>query len=373
MPDIKVSAVTLMGKKHEGRGVPCEDYSLATQRDGVSVVVVADGAGSKQYTHARFGSKSACETVSELLINYFDALYYENREAAVRSLIIASVHVGFSKLIEQYKLDSLERLSCTLLFCAVKDRRVLIGHIGDGLIAGVSSSGIRPITMPQNDSAGRTYFVTAPHAADYLRIVKTTIDDFHGIALMTDGVQDSVYDENSGLCKPVIARMIETCAQGREKSEKEITSILSQYIVGASNNSDDSSFGILFFDGTKAPDSGKLPKSAEKFGKSSDTFKELQNELLPEVKKAKHIITSCSANPAPKGTPVDDDREEVRSAATKPAPVKKDEKEDAASETKMKIDSNSKEHSMWLLKVVALLELIAIIILLIKIFFNVGG
>lgn len=364
-----------MGKKHEGRGVPCEDYSLATQRDGVSVVVVADGAGSKQYTHARFGSKSACETVSELLINYFDALYYENREAAVRSLIIASVHIGFANLIEQYKLDSLERLSCTLLFCAVKDRRVLIGHIGDGLIAGVSASGIRPITMPQNDNAGRTYFVTAPHAADYLRIVKTTTDDFHGIALMTDGVQDSVYDDASGLCKPVIARMVEYCAQSREKAEKDITAVLSQYVVGASNNSDDSSLGILLFDGTKAPDAGKLAKSAEKFGKSSDTFKELQNELLPEVKRAKHIITTCGANPAPKGTPVEDEHPAAASKApdAKPAPIKKDEKEDAASETKMKINSNRSEKSMWLLKIIALLELIAIIVLLIKIFFNVGG
>ena len=289
MSGITVSAVTMMGQKHKGRGVPCEDSSIAVQRDGVSVVVVADGAGSKQYTHARFGSKSACDTVSELLINYFDALYYENREAAVRSLIIAAVHVGFANLMEQHKLDTLDRLSCTLLFCAVKDRRVLIGHIGDGLIACVSESGVHPITMPQNGTnASSTYFVTAPHAADYLRLIKTTTDDIHGIALMTDGVQDSVYDENSGLIKPVVAQMVETAAQGREKSEKDIENILSQFIVGASNNSDDASFGILLFDGTKAPDKSRLPKSADKFGRSQDTFRDLQNDFAPEYKKAKY-------------------------------------------------------------------------------------
>lgn len=368
MSDITVSAVTLMGKKHEGRGVPCEDYSLAVQRDGVSVVVVADGAGSKQYTHARYGSKSACESVSELLINYFDALYYENREAAVKSIVIAAVHVGFAALIEKLKLDSLERLSCTLLFCAVKDRRVLVGHIGDGLIASVSPTGVHPLTMPQNDSAGRTYFVTAPHAADYLRLVKTTTDDIHGIALMTDGVQDSVYDENSGLCKPVIARMVETAAGGREKSESEIKAILTQYIVGASNVSDDSSFGILLMNGTKGPDASKLPKSADKFGKSSDSFKDLQNEMLPSVKKAKQIITTCGVNPAPKVSAAGDDEPEVK-PHTKPAAVKKDEKEDAAPETKMKIDTNPVKKNTWFLRSVALLELIAIIILLIKILF----
>lgn len=372
MPDITVSAVTLMGQKHKSRGVPCEDYSLAVQRDGVSVVVVADGAGSKQYTHAKYGSKSACETVSELLINYFDALYYENREAAVRSIVIATVHVGFANLIEKFKLDSLERLSCTLLFCAVKDRRVLIGHIGDGLIAAASPTGVHPLSMPQNDSAGRTYFVTAPHAADYLRIIKTTVDDIHGIALMTDGVQDSVYDENSGLVKPVVARMIETAAGGREKSETEISSILSQYIVGASNVSDDSSFGIVYFDGTKGPDTGKLPKSAERFGKSQDSFKDLQSSMAPEYKKAKQIITSCGSNPAPKVVSSADEEPDTAKIPSKPVAVKKDENEIAAPETKVKIDTNRKSDSHWLLKAVALFELIAIIVLLIKIFF-LGG
>lgn len=368
MSDITVSAVTLMGQKHKSRGVPCEDSSIAVQRDGVSVVVIADGAGSKQYTHAKYGSKSACETVSELLINYFDALYYENREAAVRSVIIAAVHIGFANIIDKMKLDSLERLSCTLLFCAVKDRRVLIGHIGDGLIAGVSPTGIRPITMPQNEKDGTTYFVTAPHAGDYLRLVKTTTDDLHGIALMTDGVQDNVYDENSGLCKPVIARMIDTALGGREKSEKEITSILSQYIVGASNNSDDASFGILLFGGTKSPDAGKLAKNADRFGNSSDSFKELQASMAPEYKKAKAIISSSASNPAPKGTPVEDERADTGSEDARPVSVKKTEKESAAPETKMVINTNQEKKSGGLLKVIALLELIAIIILLVKIF-----
>lgn len=372
MDKITVSAVTLMGQKHKNRGVPCEDFSVAVQNNGVSCVVVADGAGSKQYTHAKYGSKACCEAVSMLLTEYFDALYNENREAAVRSVVIATVHVAFSKLIEHFKLDTLDRLSCTLLFCAVKDRRVLIGHIGDGLIAGVSPSGVRPITMPQNDAAGHTYFVTAPHAADYLRLVKTTVDDLHGVALMTDGVQDSVYDENAGLVKPVVVRMVETCANGREQSEKEIKSILEQYVVGASNNSDDSSFGIVYFDGTNAPDSSKLSKNADRFPKSEITFKELQEQMLPEVKKAKQIITNCASNPAPKMTPVDDEVDTGNEFHPKTSYVKKDENESSAKETEMKIDSNKKKDSSVLLKAVALLELIAIILLLIKIFI-LGG
>lgn len=366
MPSIKVASVTMMGNKHKSRGVPCEDFSLAIEKNGVSCVVVCDGAGSKQYTHAKLGSKNACETVSKLLCNHFDALYEENREAAVKSIIMATVHIGFSKLIEQYKLDSLERLSCTLLFCAVKDRRVLIGHIGDGLIAGVTSSGVRPITMPQNDKAGHTYFVTAPHAADYLRLIKTTTDDLHGVALMTDGVQDSVYDDNSGLVKPVVARMVETLSKGKEKCEEEITSILEKYIVGASNMSDDSSFGVLYFDGTKAPDTDSLPQSATAFPRSEDTFKDLQTSMIPSVKAAKDIIANAANNKPedailPDGVPlkIDDDEENLE-GKTKIEPKTEDTKTES-----VKNEKSTKK--LDIIKLVAGVEFVVIVILIIKI------
>ena len=291
-----VGSVTIIGQKHINRGVPCEDSSIAVQKNGVSAVVVADGAGSKQYTHARFGSKACVETVSDLLTEHFDALYNENREAAIRSLIIANIHIAFADLIKEMQLESIEQLSCTLLFCAVKDRRVLAGHIGDGLMVRISSDGICPLTMPQNDAAGHTYFVTANHAADYLRIVKTTTDNLHAVCLMTDGVQDSVYDENSGLVKPVVVRMADTFAKGRENGESEIKNILEKFIVGASNASDDSSFGVLYFNDTKGPDSQSLKGSAEAFPRSEDTFKKLQEDMVPKVKEARSIIVSANMN-----------------------------------------------------------------------------
>jgi len=194
------------------------------------------------------------------------------------------------------ELESIEQLSCTLLFCAIKDRRVLAGHIGDGLIVRISSDGLSPLTMPQNDSMGHTYFVTANHAADYLRIVKTTTDNLHAICLMTDGVQDSVYDENSGFVKPVVARMAETFSSGRDNGEKEINGIIEKFIVGGSNNSDDSSFGVLYLDGTPAPDTSSYKNGADAFPRSEDTFKKLQEEMVPQVKKARNIIVEANIN-----------------------------------------------------------------------------
>ena len=292
---ITIGCVTTIGRKHISREVPCEDASFALQKNGVSVVCIADGAGGKKYTHARFGSACAVQTISEILTEHFDALYSENREAAVRSYFMAKIRIAFADIIAEKELDTLDQLSCTLLFVAVKDRRMIIGHLGDGLVVRISPSGLSPFSMPQNEKDGTTFFITAGHAADYLRFIKTTVDDCHAVALMTDGVQDNVYDEDSGLVKPVVAKMAETFAEGREKGEAAIKEILEKYIVGSSNVSDDSSFGVLLLEGTKAPDVSSLDSSADKFGTSDENFMSVAMSIKEDLIKASEIISKAAS------------------------------------------------------------------------------
>ena len=291
---ITVGAITTIGNKHVNRGTPCEDASYAVTKNSVSVVCIADGAGGKQYTDARFGSDCAVHVITDTLCEHFDALYSENREAAVRGYLMAKLRVAFADIMEERTIDVIDRLSCTLLFVAVKDRRMMIGHIGDGLIVRISPSGVSPISMPQNDKDGKTYFVTAAHADNYMRLLKTTVDDIHAIALMTDGVQDSVYNEEAGLVKPVVAKMAETFASGREEGEKSVLETVQKYIVGSSNVSDDASFGVMLFEGTKAPDPDTLESEASKFSSSGETFKELSQSIKPELIKAHEIISKCA-------------------------------------------------------------------------------
>ena len=296
---ITVGAITTIGNKHVSRNTPCEDASFAVTRNGVSVVCIADGAGGKQYTDARFGSDCAVHVISDTLCDHFDALYSENREAAVRGYLMAKLRVAFAGIMEERTIDVIDRLSCTLLFVAVKDRRMMIGHIGDGLIVRISPSGVSPISMPQNDKDGKTYFVTAAHADNYMRLLKTTTDDVHAIALMTDGVQDSVYNEEAGLVKPVVAKMAETFKEGREEAEKSILDTVKQYIVGASNVSDDASFGVMYFEGTKAPEPDTLETNAAKFASSTETFKDLSLAIKPELINAHEIIVKCAGGEVP--------------------------------------------------------------------------
>ncbi len=358
---ITVGCVTTIGRKHISREVPCEDASFALQKNGVSVVCIADGAGGKKYTHARFGSACAVQTIAEILTDHFDALYSENREAAVRSYFMAKIRIAFADIIAEKELDTLDQLSCTLLFVAVKDRRMIVGHLGDGLVVRISPSGLSPFSMPQNEKDGTTFFITAGHAADYLRFIKTTVDDCHAVALMTDGVQDNVYDEDSGLVKPVVAKMAETFKDGREKGEEAIKEILEKYIVGSSNVSDDSSFGVLLFEGTNAPDASSLESSAEKFGTSEENFKTVAMAIKDDLIKASEIIAGAAEKS-------EENKEAEASAEPAEAESKEENKEpeaEAKPEAKEETEKGKINLPAVLLGVACAIELIIIVLLLI--------
>ena len=356
---ITVGCVTIIGNKHISRQVPCEDASFAMQKNGVSVVCIADGAGGKKYTHARFGSACAVKTISEILTDHFDALYSENREAAVRSYLMAKIRIEFADIIAEKELDSLDQLSCTLLFVAVKDRRMIIGHLGDGLVVRVSPSGLSPFSMPQNEKDGTTFFITAGHAADYMRFIKTTVDDCHAVALMTDGVQDNVYDEDAGLVKPVVAKMAETFAEGREKGEAAIKEILEKYIVGSSNVSDDSSFGVLLFEGTTAPDSSVLAGSAEKFGSSEESFMTVAQSIREDLMKASEIISNAASKSEENKEPEPETKE------NKPATEPEQNGTEPETETAAAPERAKKNLPALLLGIACIIELIIIVLLLI--------
>lgn len=286
--------VSLIGNKHISRGTPCEDASCTLARDGVSVVCVADGAGGSKYTHARFGARCAVDTIAELLCKHFDAFYFENRESVSRSMLVTAVHSSMAELLVAHELDGLERLSCTLLFVAVKGDLVLAGHIGDGLICRVSSSGISPLTLPSNgENASSTYFITFPNAQEYLRFIRTTTDDTHAFVLMTDGVEEMVFDSGSQLIRPVVARLAELAAKGKEEAEEELASTIKEFVVDAGQNTDDASVGILYLPETKAPDFSALNDSKERLLRNhEDTIRSVQMEWVPKVKRAQEILTS---------------------------------------------------------------------------------
>ncbi|MBP5417099.1 MAG: protein phosphatase 2C domain-containing protein [Clostridiales bacterium] len=312
--------VSLIGNKHINRGTPCEDASCTLSRNGVSVVCVSDGAGGSKYTHARFGSKCAVDCIANLLCDHFDAFYFENRESLSRSLLVTAVHSSMADLLVEHQLDGLERLSCTLLFVAVKGDLVLAGHIGDGLICRVSSHGVSPLTLPSNgENASSTYFITFPNAQEYLRFIRSTTDETHAFVLMSDGVEEMVYDSSTQLVRPVVARLAELASKGKEQAEEELASTIKEFVIGAGQNTDDASVGILYLPETAAPDFSSMKDAKAKFQRNhEDTIRAVQMEWIPKVKHAQEILSALSSGkplPPAGAAPSEDEPEEKKETA----------------------------------------------------------
>lgn len=290
--DIQITCLSLSGRKHRDKGNPCEDASLAVHQDGVYAVCLSDGAGASQYTHAEIGSKSVVNTICDLMVHHFDAFFFELHESVVRSVLVAAVQSDLAIKSQELSLNGMDTLSATMMFCAIKDTRMICGHIGDGIMARVTGSGLQPIFLPQNgEDASSTIFMTLPDAQDYLRVVRTTIDDTHAVVLMTDGISDMVYDGTKLLLMPVVARLAELAALPKEESEMQMTQTIRSFIVDASPLSDDASIGILYLSGTNPPDLNKLASNKENCTRNTgDDMRAVQKEILPRVRIAQEIV-----------------------------------------------------------------------------------
>jgi len=355
--EVKLAYLSLPGRKHRDRGLPNEDACVAISGNGVSVICVSDGAGGSQYTHAEIGAKSIVKTVSELMLNHFDAFYLDVRENVVRSILITAIQSELAILANENGIVSLEKLSATMMFCAVKDSRMICGHIGDGLIAKVSVAGIAPLTIPQNgEDSTSTFFATFPDAQDYLRIIKTTTDDTHAIVLMTDGLSDMVYNSSNYLVRPVVAALAELADLPGEEVEPQLKEAIMKHVIEASPLSDDATIGIVYFCDTTIPDAAKF--SSEKPMPSidfKDVMRTVQLELLPRVKLARSIVSQS-------GKPLDTGGTPTGKLAKSEESVESSNKDSANSMP----DTNTKTKKRWSkrLYLYCILGLISIIVLI---------
>lgn len=291
--NIQITNLSLTGRKHRDKGFPCEDASLAVNQNGVYVVCLSDGAGGSQYTHANIGSKCVVETICDLMVRHFDAFFFELHESTVRSVLIAAVQAELAIRSKELSLPGMESMSSTMLFCAVKDTRMICGHIGDGVIVRVTGSGLQPISLPQNgEDASSTIFMTLPEAQDYLRVIRTTVDDTHAVVLMTDGISDMVFDGTKLLIMPVVARLAELAALSKDECEIQMTQTIKSFIIDSSPLSDDASIGVLYLTDTKIPDFESIPSDKENCIRiSGDGMRVVKAEILPRVRIAQSIIS----------------------------------------------------------------------------------
>lgn len=202
----------ITGESHKEHNTPCQDRTYYKVENGVSAIALADGAGSKKFSH--FGAEIVTKKICELLTQNFhkylllceknglkEQTYLKN-QLSLKKQILDTLQNELNNYSIQENVDYSD-LSSTLLFYAYKDGFFIQGHIGDGAIGALKGSSeshvVEVISYPENGAqANITYFVTNPDAIDHLRITGGKVNQLYGIILMSDGPSELLYNLSTG-------------------------------------------------------------------------------------------------------------------------------------------------------------------------------
>ena len=210
--------VEVIGKDHIQGNLPCQDKTYYHHQNGVRVIALADGAGSKKESH--LGADIATKTVVNLLVKNFDTYFTmledePTRNSNLGKIIVREVLRGLNTLIRENKAVSVNEMSSTLLFIAMKNDKYIQGHIGDGLIGeiinGKTGLEVRVRSHPENDGAPNvTFFLTDSDANDNFRITSGFIGTHtKGFVLMSDGPEEVLYDTENQTLNPYIRNLFQ--------------------------------------------------------------------------------------------------------------------------------------------------------------------
>ena len=235
------------GGKHKANDIPCEDRTYSLSENGVTVIALADGAGGKRYTHAAVGAECVTKNISEFFCNNFDRFYEIEDKDEMKNVLVGVCHHHLKAAAEEVGVDEITKLSSTLLVVAVKDRKAIVCHIGDGVIGKVTTNSTRVVSAPDNgEFANHTFFISNPQAKEHLRIYRTKTDDVVAFFLMSDGTAEYVYDEDAARFHDSARKM--SLMAGEENGEEKLAETIEKYMIGPDPTSDDCSFIAMLYD-----------------------------------------------------------------------------------------------------------------------------
>ena len=176
---------SLIYKKTGSNKKYCQDYVNArTFPNGISVVALADGLGSKKKSD--IGARIAVETTIEkigTLLSENDINHLNPNDIASNLLLDIK-----SKIVKLAGSEDIKDYSSTLLFYAIKENTMIIGQIGDGYIAvKKKNSDFKLVFSPKNDDIEVNHTETIFSKSKYMNLAKCNVKDIDYIFISSDG------------------------------------------------------------------------------------------------------------------------------------------------------------------------------------------
>lgn len=243
---IRVAGASHVGRSHLRDGVECQDHAAGRLYRDTACIALADGAGSRPYS--ALGAQTVVRETLRICITRFDVLFERAVHAPtlLREDMVGRLQKALARTARAKGCDT-GALASTLIFVAQRGKRFVAGHIGDGLIVRMESSGkLAVLSQPDNgEFLNETFFVTDPAAVARLRLYHG--DDAEaggGFLCMSDGPAESLYRRStqqvSTACEKLL-RWNSLCT--RQKMSTVLASNLAD--VMARNTNDDCSIALM--------------------------------------------------------------------------------------------------------------------------------
>ena len=205
----KTQTMAVTGRGHIQKDLPCQDRTYAMEENGVTVIALADGAGSASLSQE--GAEQAVKTVCHQLCARFEELYDAPGPQMVRYVLLSAVREAVAARAAELGVQA-RQLASTLLAVAVKDERFLLLHVGDGVIGCRKAGKLLTLSAPENgEFSNTTVFVTSNAALTRAVVRKGRQTGVEGFLLMSDGCEAALYQKQKQRLAPVLHKTLERC------------------------------------------------------------------------------------------------------------------------------------------------------------------
>lgn len=205
----KIVQCAVQGRGHMQMGIPCQDKTCFLVRNGVTVIALADGAGSARLSH--FGAERVTQFICDDLSENFDRYFDAEDGASVKKALVSKTIVALDELSREMDCE-IRELASTLLFVAVQEERFVLAHIGDGVIGYQKKGELRVASQPENgEFVNTTVFTTSQEALATMKLIKGKVGEIQGFVLMSDGTEVSLYNKKEKKLADVIKKIMNHC------------------------------------------------------------------------------------------------------------------------------------------------------------------
>ncbi len=173
--------VSLRGKSHIKSEIANQDCFLCAENG--RFIVVSDGVGSAEFS--QIGSQMVCKATEETTKSETENIYS----------FIEVLHKHWCEYINK---DMSKKFSATCLFCVEIANQVLIGQLGDGVIAVLFDDESKDLIFEDNKQysfSNTTDAMSVTLNMDQWKKLNIPKTDIKAVIACTDGVSDSLKDD----------------------------------------------------------------------------------------------------------------------------------------------------------------------------------